>query len=180
MGTTTAAEAAVPIPLPAPPLADGVVALRPFGPHDVDGLLALWRDPEVARWTGVPPSCDERLAAAWVAGRERRRLGGRGLDLVITEAGGAGALAGAVSLDDPDPEARTAGMGFSLLAVHRGRGLAARAVDLLAGWTLEHLPVDRLHIEIDRANDASRRVAERAGFTPDAAAPARFARSLRR
>jgi RimJ/RimL family protein N-acetyltransferase len=36
---------------------------------------------------------------------------------------------------------------------------------LLSGWVFESLPVDRIEIHAEPGNAASRRVAERAGFT---------------
>ena len=49
----------------------------------------------------------------------------------------------------------------------RGRGVATRAVELLAGWAFAELGLEALKITCDPANRGSRRVAERAGFRFD-------------
>jgi RimJ/RimL family protein N-acetyltransferase len=165
------------IPLPEPPLGDGVVALRPPTPDDVGLLLGLWRDVDVRRWTGAPPEPTSALAAAWIASRDRRRRGGRGLDLVVVPAGG-GAGLGTVSLDDVDAGRRTAALGYAVAAPARGLGVARRAVALLAGWALAPGPAPaggpglaRVALRIHAGNAASARVAAAAGFAPVAAGP---------
>jgi RimJ/RimL family protein N-acetyltransferase len=47
----------------------------------------------------------------------------------------------------------------------RGRGLATAGLGHAAGFALEELGAQRLWVEIDPANSASHRVAEKAGFT---------------
>jgi RimJ/RimL family protein N-acetyltransferase len=54
---------------------------------------------------------------------------------------------------------------YFLRASARGRGLATRAVRLVAGWAFDELAVERIELRVHPENDASRRVAERAGFT---------------
>ena len=158
MGTT-----AVPaIPLPDPPLTDGVVTLRPFRAADVDHVLALWADPAVVRWTGVPARPSPALAAAWIAGRDRHRRHGRGLDLVVEDP--TGTALGAVSLDDPAWEAGRIEAGYSVLAAHRRRGVARRALALLSSFALAELRLTGVELRIDAANAASARVAVAAGF----------------
>jgi RimJ/RimL family protein N-acetyltransferase len=46
----------------------------------------------------------------------------------------------------------------------RGRGLATRALVLTARWALGHEDVARVQLRADVENEASRRVAEKAGF----------------
>ena len=49
----------------------------------------------------------------------------------------------------------------------RGKGVAARAVRLAAGWFLGELGGERLELRADTRNAASIRVAEKAGFTKE-------------
>jgi RimJ/RimL family protein N-acetyltransferase len=46
----------------------------------------------------------------------------------------------------------------------RGRGVATRALRLITGWTLETTDIIRLDLYTHTENDASGRVAERAGY----------------
>ena len=54
---------------------------------------------------------------------------------------------------------------YWLAAPARGRGVAARAVRLLADWSFATLNLARLEIIVDPGNEASQHVADAAGFT---------------
>jgi RimJ/RimL family protein N-acetyltransferase len=54
---------------------------------------------------------------------------------------------------------------YFLRASARGRGLATRAVRLVARWAIDELAIERIELRVHPENAASRRVAERAGFT---------------
>ena len=56
-------------------------------------------------------------------------------------------------------------IGYWVTAEARGRGIATRAVHLLAGWARDELGLTRIEILPHKDNPASRRVAEKAGFT---------------
>jgi RimJ/RimL family protein N-acetyltransferase len=58
----------------------------------------------------------------------------------------------------------TAEVSYFLAARARGRGLATRAVGLAARWAFGELGLARLELRAHPANEASHRVAERAGF----------------
>jgi len=157
------------LPLPDPPLADTVVRLRAWGINDVradaEALAAAWADPDVQRWSPVPGPHhrDVRHAARWIAHEATRRRTGVAIDLVISPAHpDDDTVLGEVGLAPIDWEAMIADVGWWVAAGARGRGIATRAVTLLAGWTRTELglrPVAR----VDPANRASVRVAERAG-----------------
>jgi RimJ/RimL family protein N-acetyltransferase len=59
----------------------------------------------------------------------------------------------------------SAEVGYDLLPDGRGRGIATRAVRLVARWAFDELGVERLELRTHPGNRASQRVAERAGFT---------------
>jgi RimJ/RimL family protein N-acetyltransferase len=54
---------------------------------------------------------------------------------------------------------------YFLRASVRGRGLATRAVRLVARWAFDELAIERIDLRVHPENASSRRVAERAGFT---------------
>jgi RimJ/RimL family protein N-acetyltransferase len=58
-------------------------------------------------------------------------------------------------------------IGYWCSAEARGRGVATRALRLLARYALDELGVGRLELMIDPDNVASRRVAEKAGFVEE-------------
>ena len=55
-------------------------------------------------------------------------------------------------------------------AQHAGRGIASEALRLLVGYLFARLKVNRLRLIIHPGNQASRRVAEKAGFTLESVA----------
>lgn len=55
-------------------------------------------------------------------------------------------------------------IGYALGPAHRGRGLAARAVRVMAAYAFEELGVDRVILELEAENASSVGVATRAGF----------------
>jgi len=62
-------------------------------------------------------------------------------------------------------EHEIAEVSYFLSAAVRGRGVATRAVRLVSGWAFDELGIERIELRVHPENPASRRVAERAGFT---------------
>ena len=148
---------------PDPPLDDGVVRLAPLSEAHLAGMRELGEDPDVARFTYVPlPLTDER-ARSWlgryVEGWRKGTLAG----FAIEPAGG-GEFLGFMAIVRYDADAREAEIGYIVAPAARGRGLAARALKLLADWCLGPLGLERIELRIDVANVASVRVAEKLSF----------------
>ncbi|SCL54005.1 Protein N-acetyltransferase, RimJ/RimL family [Micromonospora citrea] len=149
--------------LPDGRLTDGVVTLRPLGPEDVDLMYRLHTLPEVVanQAPPVPPARSAierrcRLAeSGWLTGDIARLLI---LDAVTGEP------AGSCGLSYTDVAAGEASLGYALLPAARGRGLATRAVRLLAGWAFGPAGVARLVAGTLPDNVASHRVLEKVGF----------------
>lgn len=156
--------ALAPVPLPDPPLGDGRVRLRPWAPDDAPVLVAAWHDPEIARWTGVPPETDEAAALRWIAGDAHRRARGVALDLVVDLDG---TVVGEVGLADIDPDRRSAEVGWWITPERRGAGLATAAARLVSAWAVSELFVDRVIARCHPDNPASAGVAHAAGFVSD-------------
>ena len=155
-----------PLAFPSPPLADAVVALRPWREADVDRALMLFADPLVQRfsWTEARPyTVDD--ARAYFEGIEAGRRAGRQLEFAVTEPGDEEAVLGCVSLFDVDAVNAGAATGYWLAAHGRGRGAATHAVRLLTGWALVTLGLQRIQLTCAPDNAASQAVAERCGFT---------------
>jgi RimJ/RimL family protein N-acetyltransferase len=151
--------------LPDPPLADDAVVLRPPSAADVPALLEACQDPDIQRFTFVPVPYEERHARGWVDDAPAARARGEALSLVIVDARHSEApLLGTVGLLRPDWTHRSAEVGYWVAPWARRRGVASRAVALLAPWALRMLGLARIACDVDVDNVASRRVAERAGF----------------
>lgn len=154
-------------------LTDGVVTLRPVRPGDEDALLDERVDRETRRWatsTRLWTAPDVRtfvaaVPALWLAGTEAR------FAIVDPEHQ---VCAGSIGLRVTVPAFRVAELGYGLRAGWRGRGLATRAVGLVAGWAFSRAGMARLEIGAAVGNVASQRVAERAGFRREGVARMRL------
>lgn len=148
-------------PIPAAPLlTDGVVLLRPITMADVDPYLER-QDPEIARrfeWTGPASVEDVRSAVTrWVASWS---TGGRERNFAIVDP------ATSEVIGDSALELRDDGFVNVMYAVFsdwRRRGVATRAVRLLAAHASEVFPGSALLFRIHPDNEASARVARAAG-----------------
>src|SRR5215207_4524787 len=76
-----------------------------------------------------------------------------------------GRYLGGTGLHDPDWELRTFGIGYWLRVTATGHGYATESTRLLADFALSRLQARRVTLRCVARNDASRHVAERAGFT---------------
>ncbi|HEY4625896.1 MAG TPA: GNAT family N-acetyltransferase [Blastococcus sp.] len=147
-----------PLELPAGPL-----LLRPWRPdEDVDAVWAALQDADIRLWNGVGSGSPEETAAML-----RRRAdwsAGDHASWAVVDAA-AGALLGSVSLHSIDPVHAGASIGYWTVPAARGRGVAVRAVDAACRWAFAALPVGRMELCHAVENEASGRVAEKAGFS---------------
>jgi RimJ/RimL family protein N-acetyltransferase len=147
--------------VPDPPLADDVVALRPFGLGDVEWVTEGCRDPGVARFTSVPDPYEPDHARDWIGGHPEVRASGEGLHLAVTAADD-GAPLGSVGLQRIDWEHLRGEIGYWIGPWGRGRGAAPRATRLLAAYGFG-VGLERIEVIPYLDNPASQRVAEKAG-----------------
>lgn len=148
---------------PDPPLTSAGVVLRPLSSPDVEWLAETCNDPELSRYVPVLPIPYSVVdAEQFVARGIEGWATGTHAPFVITDASNGHQL-GMIELHI-GPEESVAGVGYWLCRSARGRGAAAIALRLTAGWAIRTLGVERLHVTADPDNHASQRVAERAGF----------------
>ncbi len=152
-------------PVDQPTLSDGVVTLRPWRDTDVEPARA-GHDEAIARWAGservTPTEAEQRVAV------ERSYDGwrtGRSVASFVVEVDGD--VAGSCEVRRSDEH--TGELSWMLFSGHRGRGLAQRAVRVLADWALTDagrggLGLARVEAKIEPGNDASLRVATRSGM----------------
>jgi RimJ/RimL family protein N-acetyltransferase len=154
-----------PLPLPEPPLADALVALRAWRDDDAEPLAVAFRDPEIHRFSW-PRTAPYTLADArrYLTECERDREAGRGLQLAVTAAHAGPALIGGVALYDVDREEDRGWLGYWVAPSARGRGVATHAARLLARWGFAQLGLARIELTCGPDNAASQAVAVRCGF----------------
>ncbi|HEV3053927.1 MAG TPA: GNAT family protein [Solirubrobacteraceae bacterium] len=154
-----------PLQLPAPPLADEVVLLRPWDVDDVPDQIMQFADPSVVRfsWPHTTPYLEE-YAWTFFREQERARRDGEELNFAFVDPGAPATVFGGGSLYGIDLHERRASVGYWLAPAHRGRGIATRATRLMARWGFSELGVGRIELTCGPDNRASQRVAERVGF----------------
>ena len=154
-----------PIPAPGVPLTDGTLVLRLPRETDVPAIAAACSDPEIARWIPVPVPYGVEDARNFVAFTAEGWSSGREPTFVIADAADR-SLLGTLALHRRPDEPGRAAVGYWLAPEARGRGAATRAVRLVVPWAFEVEPeLVRVELLTLVGNDASGRVALRAGFT---------------
>ncbi|MGW7343804.1 GNAT family N-acetyltransferase [Streptomyces sp. NPDC054854] len=137
---------------------EGLV-LRDWTEADLTAMPELFDHPDIAYWTPIVSPFDDEAARTRLDRARQLRADGTALLLAITVDGG-DAL-GEVMLKHA-PEGTE--LGYAVGPNHRGQGLAARAVRVMAGYAFEQLDVARVILELEAENASSVGVATRAGF----------------
>jgi RimJ/RimL family protein N-acetyltransferase len=149
------------LPFPITLIGDGV-QLREWAPEDLDDLVELLDEPDIARWTPMPSPFDLEAGMAYLKRARQSRTTGQRIQLAITADGGK--PLGEVLLFGVDAGLKEAELGYLVGAPHRRRGLAAGALSLLSGYAHASLQLSRLLLRIDPGNSASCAVARRCGY----------------
>lgn len=140
-----------------------LVALRVFSAEDAQWIHVACDRPEMAQFiTGLPSPYTLANAEAFVRYAQKAWELGSSAPFAITASDGQ--PLGAVEVHFNAADAGHAGVGYWLRPEARGRGAATEAVRLVSAWAFDKLHVDRLSLITDPANEASQRVAERAGY----------------
>ena len=147
---------------PDPPLRDGELLLRRGTAADVPAIRAVYSEPDIRHWmVWEGPAPDDAEALANVEREAQAWRDGTWAVFRIVElprdevVGGASLRLGEHGIGEAS---------YFLSARARGRGLATRAVRLLARWAFEELGLARVELRVHPDNLASQRVAHRAGF----------------
>jgi aminoglycoside 6'-N-acetyltransferase len=129
------------------------VRLRPLEPGDVEGLMEIGAEPEVARWWGeITPEHLLDLAEG--------RDDATGFAIEYE-----GELVGLAQFSEPgENEFKHASIDLFLTASVHGRGLGRDAVRTLARWLVEERGHHRLTIDPALANEPAIRAYEAVGF----------------
>jgi [ribosomal protein S5]-alanine N-acetyltransferase len=152
-----------PIALPGEPLVEGATALRPWRDSDVAEVARACRDPEIVRWTRVPENYGESDARAFLLHRYDAMLSETTAPFAVVSP--QDRLLGSVALIRMDWVHRRGEAGYWLAREARGRGHATRALRLICAWGFAALGLERVDLYAATGNQASQRVAERAGFS---------------
>jgi ribosomal-protein-alanine N-acetyltransferase len=130
--------------------------LRPPDERDLPSIELGIRDPDVIRAFGWPTGPAQELLDL------NRRRWADGTAATFAICGAADECAGHVFVNLSTQ--RRGSVGYWLLPEARGKGLATRAVRLVAVWALRDVGLARLALLTEPSNHPSQGVAERSGF----------------
>ncbi|MES4890754.1 GNAT family N-acetyltransferase [Streptomyces sp. NPDC096012] len=151
-------------PQPVLPTGDGLL-LRPWRAEDASAVHAAFQDPALNQWH--LRTCDsEEEAAGWIARWQTGWEGEREAQWAVADEAG-GELVGRVALRQMLLGDGVAEVAYWTVARARGRGVAVRATITLSRWALEEIGFHRLELFHATANEASCRVAVKAGFATE-------------
>ena len=126
-------------------------------------LVEAYGDPAIRRWH--VRSMNEAEALQWVAERSDRWRAETGVDWAIVDRGSVVGRIGFRELDLAEGRGEAA---FWVLSRARRRGIAVRALRAATGWMFTQAGFHRLELMHSTDNDASCRVARRAGYRLEA------------
>jgi RimJ/RimL family protein N-acetyltransferase len=153
-------------------LSDDRLLLRLPVSSDVDDITLACRDVELQRWIPVPIPYERIHGEQWVDDTSRSWAEDHELRWVIIEPGVSDRAVGAIGLHARDATMRE--VGFWMAPWARGRGVMTDAVRLACRWGFAELGLGRIEWWANVGNYASRRVAEKVGFTMEGTARARL------
>lgn len=141
------------------------VHVRPLNPGDAPAVSQIFSDKLTQRWLPFPRESGQIDPVAWCTdmAQERRDSGNGDHYGVIRREDDR--LVGCLWTKRTDWAGRVTEVSYAIAPEARGFGMAAEAVDVLAiALILEH-GFQRVELRVAPGNTASRRVAEKAGFT---------------
>ena len=143
---------------------DGQITLRQPAERDIDDVLAACTDAESARWTTIPIPYRWEDACAFVCEEVPERWR-RGTTATFVVADPDDRYAGTFDLRINPTDTICAELGFMVAPWSRGRGYGTAAARLICNWGFKALGLRRIVWRAHVGNVASRRVAEKTGFT---------------
>ena len=123
-------------------------------------LLAASSDPDIPRLTNLPELGSEEWVRAWLERVAELWREGERANFAVADSS-SNELLGSIGLRLVDGNGQA---WYWTLPAARGRGVATRALRLLCGWAFDELGLARVQLLAEPENEASQRVAEKAGF----------------
>lgn len=150
---------------PDPLLSAAGIVLRRLVPDDIAWITAACGDRELSRYIpAMPYPYSQSDARAFAEQAARGWAEASSATFVIALLPGGQGL-GMIGLHFFSVDPGLAEVGYWLRREARGHGAATTAVPLVARWAFGELGIKRLNLQTALENEASQRVAERAGFT---------------
>ena len=140
------------------------VRLEPLSQAHVEPLEQMLEDPDVLRFSRVPVPVPVGFGREWFERYDDGRRDGTRVAFAIVDDVSEEFL-GVALAPTVDEETRTVELGYLVASHARGRGVATAALRQLTDWTFAELGALRIELVISVDNPASKRVAQRCGYT---------------
>jgi ribosomal-protein-alanine N-acetyltransferase len=139
------------------------LVLRSLDERDVDAIFAIFRDPEVSRYSSSPPMAEIGEARALLDRAVSSFSQHAAIRWAITR-GTDGLVIGTCNVFHVDEQNRRGELGYALKREFWGNGFIHEALSALLDYAFGTLHLHRLEADIDPRNGASIRAVERLGF----------------
>jgi len=150
------------------PLKTQRLMLRRLLPVDADDLLAIYGNPDNARYEFWQAWTAEQVEEL-IYSQAEVFLGDPGVPFILgVIEPDSGALIGAVHLTINSIEDRQGELGFSFNPAHTGRGFATEAVNAALGYAFFTMKMHRMFAAVDTRNERSWKLMERLGMRREA------------
>ncbi|MFI6262072.1 GNAT family N-acetyltransferase [Micromonospora sp. NPDC051006] len=137
--------------------------IRPMEERDLDAVVETCRDPDSIRWTTVPDPYERSDAEGFLDFVRNGWAAGTNACFVFADADDR--YAGSIDLRLSPSDPLLADVGFMTAPAARGQGFMPAALAALCAWGFTTLGLARIEWRANVGNTASRRAAEKAGFT---------------
>ncbi len=145
--------------MPQPRLAGGGLTLRPWRQSDAPELVDAYADPDIYRWHCRSLSLAD--AESWISHELDRWPQDLGSSWAITQDG---SLRGRVAIGGVHLDEGRVGVSYWVLPTARRRGVASKALGTVVDWAFDTAGFHRIELHHSTQNEASCRVATKAGF----------------
>jgi RimJ/RimL family protein N-acetyltransferase len=141
------------------------IRLVPFAERHLHAFAGMLDDPDIKRFTRLPVPAPPDFPRTWLGRYEQGRRDGTSDAFAIEDE--AGEFLGCVMAFGIEADAKTGELGYLVAPAARGRGVATKALRLLTEWGFGERGLLRLELMISVQNEASKAVAERAGYVKE-------------
>jgi RimJ/RimL family protein N-acetyltransferase len=138
------------------------VRLVQFTERHLPAFAGMLDDADIKRFTRLPAPAPPDFPRLWLSRYEQGRRDGTSEAFAVEDE--AGEFLGCVMAFGIEADAKTGELGYLVAPSARGRGVGTAALRLLTEWGFGERGLLRLELMISVSNDASKVVAERAGY----------------
>lgn len=140
----------------------GEFNLRPLTESDSEWIIPYLNDEAIAKWMGMPAPYEEQDFVDLLQRWRNAQSNGVGINWVIEDGQ---VPVGMIACHHTDWKFKRTEIGYMAFPPSRGRGVIPTVTKQLVEFVFKEYEMERIEIRTDVNNEASRRAAQKAGFT---------------